>query len=228
MTSSWCTINPVSGSGGNPVSRQFVKNCAAVKTRMYERNIGDRAMLFSRLTRGNTAAFFVLISATLMLAASVVPAAAEHPATTLSTLLDRAQIEDMLVDYYAKLGTGGSDFSAFYVEDAVLDVNGLVAKGKNPIEDLYKKAGEESPARKGVFRMLLTNLKIVVNGKSATADVIWTGINSETVKATPQFIEQGREHDELVKRDGRWYFKHRVITSDGGLTGIFEKTYKPR
>ena len=185
-------------------------------------------MLFFRFTRVSTATFFLLASATLMMAASAMPAAAEHPATTLSTLLDRAQIEDMLVDYYAKLGTGGSDFSAFYVEDAVLDVNVLVAKGKKPIEDLYKKAAQESPARKGTFRMLLTNLKIVVNGKSATADVIWTGINSETVKAVPQFIEQGREHDELVKRDGRWYFKHRVITSDGGLTGIFAKTYKPR
>ena len=185
-------------------------------------------MLFSRFTRIGTETFFLLTLATLMLAASPMPAAAEYPATTLSTLLDRAQIEDMLVDYYAKLGTGGSDFSAFYAEDAVLDVNGLVAKGKKPIEDLYKKAAEGSPVRKGVFRMLLTNLKIVVNGTSATADVIWTGVNSETVKATPQFIEQGREHDELVKRDGRWYFKHRVITSDGGLTGIFEKTYKPR
>jgi hypothetical protein len=195
---------------------------------MYESIIGDRAMLFPRFNRISTKTFFLLALATLMLAASAMPAAAEHPATTLSTLLDRAQIEDMLVDYYAKLGTGGSDFSAFYVEDAVLDVNSLVAKGKKPIEDLYKKAAEESPVRKGAFRMLLTNLKIVVTGKSATADVIWTGVNSETVKAVPQFIEQGREHDELVKREGRWYFKRRVITSDGGLTGIFAKTYKPR
>ena len=185
-------------------------------------------MLISRINSFSTKTFFLLASATLMLAASAIPAEAEHPATTLNTLLDRAQIEDLLVDYYAQLGTGGSNFSAFYVEDGVLDVNGLVAQGKKPIEDLYKKAGEESPARKGTFRMLLTNLKIIVNGTSATADVIWTGVNSETVKAAPQFVEQGREHDELVKRDGRWYFKHRVITSDGGLTGIFAKTYKPR
>jgi hypothetical protein len=163
-----------------------------------------------------------------MLAAPTTPAVAEHPAKTLRTLLDRAQIEDLLVDYYAQLGTGGQGFSDYYVEDSILDVNGLVAKGRKPIEDLYKQAGEDSPARKGTFRMLLTNLKIVVNGTSATADVIWTGINSETVKAAPQFVEQGREHDVLVKRNGRWYFQHRVITSDGGLTGIFEKTYKPR
>jgi hypothetical protein len=185
-------------------------------------------MLFSRPTRMNTKTLVLLVSVTLMPAASAMPAVAESPVTTLNTLLDRAQIEDMLVDYYAKLGTGSGDFSDFYVDDAVLDVNGLVAQGKKPIEDLYKQAGEESPARKGTFRMLLTNLKIVVNGTSATADLLWTGVISETVKAVPQFAEQGREHDELVKRAGRWYIKHRVITSDGGLTGIFEKTYKPR
>ena len=77
------------------------------------------------------------------------PAAAEHPATTLETLLDKAQIEDMLVDYYAQLGSGRHDFGAFYVEDGVLDVNGLVAQGKKPIEDLYKKTAEGTPRRPG-------------------------------------------------------------------------------
>jgi hypothetical protein len=191
-------------------------------------NTGDRAMLLNRFTKVRAKTLFMFALATLMLAASAIPAAAEHPATTLNTLLDRAQIEDLLVDYYGQLGTGGSNFSSFYVEDGVLDVNGLIAQGKKGIEDLYKKAAQDSPARKGTFRMLLTNLKIVVNGASAKADVIWTGVNSTTVKSAPQFIEQGREHDELVKHNGRWYFKHRVITSDGGLSGIFEKTYKPR
>jgi hypothetical protein len=48
------------------------------------------------------------------------------------------------------------------------------------------------------------------------------------VNSSPQILEQGREHDELVKRDGRWYFKRRVITSDGGLPAMFEKTYQKR
>ncbi len=185
---------------------------------------------YSPFTRVSSETFrrFLLASAMLILAASGKPAAAEHPATTLTTLLDRAQIEDMLVDYYAQLGSGGHNFGAFYVQDGVLDVNGLIAQGQKPIEDLYKKTAEGTPQRRGKFNMLLSNLKIVVNGDSATADVMWTEVNSETVKATPQFIEQGREHDELVKRGGRWYFKRRVITSDGGLPAMFEKTYKPR
>ena len=185
-------------------------------------------MLFSRFTRVGTQACFLLTSALLMLAVSAMPAAAQNPSATLNTLLDRAQIEDMLVDYYGQLGSGRGDFGAFYVEDGVLDVNGIVAQGKKGIEDLYKKVAAGSPARKGTFRMLLTNLKIAVNGNSATADVLWTGINSETVHATPQLVEQGREHDELVKRDGRWLFKHRVITADGGMPALYDKTYKKR
>jgi len=178
--------------------------------------------------RGRTRLRSLIASVTLVLAAAAGPALAEHPAATLTTLLDRAQIEDMLVDYYGQLGKGGHDFGSYYVEDGVIDVNGLVAQGKQAIEDLYRKVAQGTPARRGTFRMLLTNPRIVVNGNSATADVIWTGINSQTVQAKPEFVEQGREHDELVKRDGRWYFKHRVITSDGGLPAMFQKSYRQR
>ena len=169
-----------------------------------------------------------LASTMLVIAAALAPASADAPATTLTALLDRAQIEDMLVAYYGQLGAGRHDFGSFYVADGVIDVNGLIAKGQGPIEDLYKKIAQGAPQRRGTFRMLLTNPRIVVNGNTATADVIWTGVISETVKAAPQFVEQGREHDELVKRNGRWYFKLRVITSDGGLPPMFEKTYKQR
>jgi len=172
---------------------------------------------------------FLLSCAALALTASAIPALADEPASAaLTALLDRAQIEDMLVTYYGQLGASRSDFGAYYVADGVLDVNGLVAQGQEAIEGLYKKIATGQPPPKGTFRMLLTNPHIVVHGDTATADVIWTGVDSETVTATPKFVEQGREHDELVKRGGRWLFKHRIITSDGGLTPLFEKTYKKR
>jgi hypothetical protein len=155
-------------------------------------------------------------------------ALADSAATAVTALADRAQIEDMLVDYYGQLGAGRHDFGAFYVAEGVLDVNGIVAQGEKAIEDLYKKIAQGSPRRPGTFRMLLTNVKVAVKGDTATADSLWTGVNSEAVTAAPQFIEQGREHDELIKRDGRWLFKNRVITSDGGLPPMFEKTYKKR
>jgi hypothetical protein len=166
--------------------------------------------------------------AALALIVTVQPALAGRPATTLAELLDRAQIEDMLVDYYANLGGADRGFGTYYTEDGVLDVNGMIAHGRPAIEDLYKRTAQGTPRPRGAFRMLLTNTKVVVRGDSATADAIWTGIRSETPKATPQFIEQGREHDELVKRGGQWLFRHRVITSDGGLPSMFEKTYQRR
>ena len=163
-----------------------------------------------------------------LLSGQVPPAIAEQPPMTVATLIDRAQIEDLLITYYGHLGTGGGDFGDFYVADGILDVNGLVAKGQQAIKELYQQVRQGTPRRPGTFRMLLTNPHIVVTGEAATADVIWTGVNSASVNALPQIVEQGREHDELVKRDGRWYFKRRVISSDGGLPAMFEKTYQRR
>ena len=163
-----------------------------------------------------------------LLSSQVGPAFALQPAMTVTTLIDRAQIEDLLVAYYSHLGGGSDDFADFYVADGILDVNGLIANGQQAIKALYERVRRETPRRPGTFRMLLTNPHIVVTGDAATADVIWTGVNSASVSSLPQIVEQGREHDELVKRDGRWYFKRRVITTDGGLPAMFEKTYQKR
>jgi hypothetical protein len=170
----------------------------------------------------------LLASAALILGATAVPALAEQPATTLQTLLDKQQIQDMLVEYYGHLGKSSSEFGKYYLPDGALDVNGIIAKGEKPIDELYKKIAAGSRHLEGTSHMLLTNCTIVVNGETATADVIWTGINSPKPESIPEFFEQGREHDELVKHDGHWYFKLRVISSDAGLQPMFEKTYKKR
>ena len=49
-----------------------------------------------------------------------------------------------------------------------------------------------------------------------------------TLPSPTTVVEQGHEHDELVKRDGRWVFKHRWVTSDGGMHPALMKTYKNR
>jgi hypothetical protein len=151
-------------------------------------------------------------------------------AWTPATLVDRAMIEDLLVDYYAQLGSGRHDFGAFFDPEGVIDVNGTVAKGQKAIEEVYSKAAAATPPKPGVFRMVLSNVRVSVKGDTATVDAIWTGVHSAKVTETPQFVEQGREHAELVKRNGKWLFKHRVISSDGGLDpkSFFYKTYKPR
>ena len=45
----------------------------------------------------------------------------------------------MLVKYYADLTSGtGYDLSQYYTEDAVLDVNGMISKGRKEIENMGK------------------------------------------------------------------------------------------
>jgi len=155
-------------------------------------------------------------------------AADAAPPITAQTLIDRALIEDLVNEYYTQLGTGNHDFSYWFAPDGVLDVNGEIGTGKAGIEQIYKNTAARGGAasRPGQFRMLLTNLRIVVRGSAATADMIWTGFDNPSVTATTKIVEQGTEHAELVKLNGRWVFKHRVVTSDGGMHPDLLKTYK--
>ena len=126
-----------------------------------------------------------LIPAVLLLFAAACSSGRQtEDSRNLQYLLDKAAIEELLVDYYSQLGTGGKGFSDYYVEDSILDVNGRIAQGREEIENLYKMAAQEdSPAVRGrAFRMMLTNMRITidVNGDSATGDVLWTGVNSRS------------------------------------------------
>ena len=157
-------------------------------------------------------------------------AIAEDKIVTQKTLLDRIQIEDLLIRYYVDLTSGsGHDLAQYYTEDAVLDVNGMISKGREAIQKLYEGVGDGEAANLGGrIHMLLNNPIISIDGDTAKAWVIWTGIMNDDIKKPPRFLEQGREYDELVKRNGRWYIKKRYITADSGLPAMWEDTYKPR
>jgi hypothetical protein len=68
-------------------------------------------------------------------------AVAEDGMVTQATLLDRIQVEDLLVRYYADLSSGkGHDLAQYFTEDAALDVNGMISKGREYTE-LVKRDG---------------------------------------------------------------------------------------
>ncbi len=145
-------------------------------------------------------------------------------------LMDRIQIEDMIARYYVDMSAMKShDLAQYYTEDAILDVNYMVSKGREEIEKLYAGVGDSGEAPfSGKMHMLLNNAIIDVDGDTATAWFIWTGVLNYDIKQPPRFQEQGREFDKLVKIDGRWYIKERYITADSALPAMWEKTYKPR
>ena len=98
----------------------------------------------------------------------------EDRPVTMETLLDRIQIEDFITRYYYDLSVGkAQELAEYFTEDAVLDVDGVVAKGHAEIAKLYTRpAGAQSPAAQAQYRrgnMLLTNPIINVEGNVATA-----------------------------------------------------------
>lgn len=152
---------------------------------------------------------------------------------TMETLLDRIQIEDFLTRYYYDLSVGkAKELAEYFTEDALLDVDGVVAKGHQAIAKLYQRPeGSQAPAATAQRRrgsMLLTNPIINVEGSVATAHVIWTGVMNEGVGKAPSLYEQGREYTELRKVKGRWLISRRFISSDSGLPDRFDATWKPR
>ena len=169
-------------------------------------------------------------AAALLLAGCTAQASTQGDAAT-QELLDKVAIAELLNRYYAGFGTGNAAaFNEFYTEDAVFDVNGIVANGKEEIEGIYARSDgdADSVVNQGTFHMLLSNPVIDVDGDTATAQVYWTGIVNPDPKEPPQVAEHGREYDKLVKRDGRWLIAHRVVIADSALPDSYDATYSPR
>ena len=171
------------------------------------------------------------ICTTILLVSWTQPVLAQQ--VTMETLLDRIQIEDLLTRYYYDLSQSNAhELSEYFTEDALLDVDGTVARGRAEIGKLYGSPAPEpkepAPAPDRRMHMLLTNPIISIKGNTATAHVIWTGVMNEGVGKLPQVVEQGREDTELVKQDGKWLIKRRYITADGRMPNRFDTNYTPR
>lgn len=137
--------------------------------------------------------------------------------TTRDTLLDRIQIEDLVIDYYSQLGGKKSEtFGDEYAEDGELVLGERVIKGREAIKALYK--GLPSSAAGGPPRprmnVLVNNPRITVTGNTAHGEFIYTGVVAVAPDKAPEVHEQGREIDEFVKVNGEWKIKRRQIIND--------------
>ena len=156
-------------------------------------------------------------------------------APEMQELADKAAIEEMLISYYSHFGgTENEDFGAYYTEDAVFDVNGIVSTGREEIVALYDgmedPGAEEAPEEAespGVFHMLITNIEVDVDGDNASAKMFWTGILNPDPFAPPVLQEHGREYDLLERQeDGSWLISKRVVLADSAIPEMFRETYE--
>lgn len=138
-------------------------------------------------------------------------------ALTLETLLDRAAIEDMMVDYYTILSSDDhTKIGQYFDDNAELDLEGKVIKGRDAIGKLYNDVRDAKLPPGTPNTTLLSNPRISIDGDTAKMDAIWTAIISDVVTAPPRMIEQGVDHSEFVKKNGRWLITKRVITIYSG------------
>jgi hypothetical protein len=165
---------------------------------------------FTRLLLGAIAA--------LALAA---PAAARTPPVTQETLLDRVQIEDMMVEYYTVLTQHvRHDIGEYFTDDAVLDANGFRLEGRAAIQHFYDSGTDTRIQPSNTYNMLYSNPRIAVTGDKAVMDVIWTGYLSDNKYTAPRLVEQGTEHTTFVKQQGVWMITSRTLVNTGGMPTV--------
>ena len=156
-----------------------------------------------------------LVFAMMCCASSALAQAA--PEITTQTLIDRAKIEDMLTRYMTELGHSTIEgYVAFYTDDAELIMGDKTFKGRPAIFDGYtaiRAAGGSVRAQAFAFNTLLSNPLITVRGDTATVQLTFTEVITDTQQSAPRPLVQGREYDELARVNGQWLFKKRQVVS---------------
>ena len=132
---------------------------------------------------------------------------------TAKTLVDRAQIQDLITRYYYNFGReNAQSFPDFYADDAELILGDTHFKGKEGIAKAYSHSGGASPMSKAYsFNVTISNPLIVVHGDTATAQLTFTEYLIDKQGEAPHIRTQGREYSTFVKVSGKWRYKTRQI-----------------
>ncbi len=131
---------------------------------------------------------------------------------TAKTVVDRAQIQDLITRYYYNFGKEKPEsFSDFYADDAELILGANHFKGKDGIAKAYGRGGSSPVAKAYAFTVTISNPLIVVHGNSATAKLIFTEFLTQKEGDPLRVTTQGREYASFVKVNGQWRYKTRQI-----------------
>ena len=134
---------------------------------------------------------------------------------TVQTLVDRAQIQDLITHYYYNFGKDSPEnFSDFYADDAELILGNTHFKGKDGIAKAYapRPAGSSpAPPKPYSFNVTISNPLIVVHGHTATSELTFTEYLIDKQGDAPHIRTQGREYGTFVKVGDHWRYKTRHI-----------------
>lgn len=168
-----------------------------------------RMKLKTKNTFNHVVQAFACFTFTFCLAAG----AKSEPRTTAERLLDRLQIEDLIIDYNSQLGGEKTpEFGNEYLEDGELVLGSRVIKGREAIKAMYAGFRSRNPDRpRPRMTVLLSNPRITVTGDTAHGEWVYTALIAPATDQAPQLQEHGREVDDFVKVDGEWKIKRREV-----------------
>jgi uncharacterized protein (TIGR02246 family) len=156
----------------------------------------------------------IAVLASLVLADSASAQAAKSVEARLKVFEDKAEIEQLLLDYGRHLDA--RDFGAyaglFAADGEWVGGFGTVAGPAN-IKTFMEKAMPGANTAKNYH--LLSNFVISVSGETATAWSRWAFV-SPSPQGGAVISQAGRYDDALVRENGRWRFKRRVASNDTG------------
>jgi hypothetical protein len=136
---------------------------------------------------------------------------------------DRAAIVDLQSRYLFALDFQDAEtYASTFAEDGVLNWAQGEIKGRRAIHD-FISSGTYNPtsgAEKGKWpaasRHFITNQVIRVEGDAAKALTYWFQATNNTADRRTMVLGLfGHYEDELIKIEGRWYFKKRAIYNEG-------------
>jgi uncharacterized protein (TIGR02246 family) len=146
--------------------------------------------------------------------------AAEEPAAALQRLLDRAEIEELVVRYVTALDTLDADaYEGVFTADGEYDVTGRVYKGRAAIRKIVtdlqaaRARNEAAGTPSAQLYHVMSNSSIEILDATNARHQSY----AQTVRLADngQFVAgfMGRYEDVLVKVDGRWFIKSRKLVS---------------
>jgi hypothetical protein len=149
-------------------------------------------------------------------------AQAQMSAPGLTEIQDRMMIEDLMSRYEWALDSGNADaYGLLFADDGVLISGTRETRGRaaitQEVRDLVARfqaatqsrpAADDAPPREVIHSY--SNVIIELDGDKASASSNWVEVwnirdGSAEVGAAGEYL------DELIKRDGRWYFSRRTI-----------------
>ena len=142
-----------------------------------------------------------------------------HAQENLGTYADRIAVEDVMARYVWAVDSFDADgYVAVFTEDAVIDSNGTLSKGREEIRKIVTgliQRRDDNKA-KGLpssnLHHVISNVRITFPhpGEALHQSYWQTVIRDKDGKIIPAAM--GRSEDRLVKRNGKWLIQSRKLT----------------